>query len=294
MTPTAEPGPRCPLCTAEETVPRFEHGAYTIFACRSCRGGFAWPRLRPGELDAVYDEEYAGEYESSPLHDVGAARLRFRDLEASLRRYAPRRFEGAGRRLLDVGCASGRLARAFLERGWHADGVEILPRFAEEARSAGVVVHQGDFLRLDLAEGSYDLLTMFHVIEHLGSPFDAAVKCLSLLRPGGLLVLETPNWRGVGALLRGSKWPRITPPEHLNYFGPHSLTRLVLRAGFSEARATTVTPQIIASAARAPRPAQLVVRGGYRLASILGIGTNLQVFASKGRTPGDGAWEGGS
>lgn len=288
MTTSAAPMPHCPLCKADRTTPRFRHGAYTIFACRACRGGFAWPRLRPEELDAVYDEEYAGHYAAGTMNEVGFARVRFRELEESLRTFAPRLLEGEGHRLLDVGCASGRLAHEFLGRGWHAEGVEFLPRLAEVARSSGLTVHLGDFMRLALAEGSYDLITMFHVIEHFDSPCEAVAKCRALLRRGGLLVLETPNWRGIGALLRGSRWSHIIPPEHLNYFGPGALSGLVLRAGFSDALAQTVTPQVIESVVEAPRLAQLVVRGGYRLATLLGIGSTLQVFAFKDRLPRDG------
>ena len=281
------PRPRCPMCAADRAVPRFAHGTHTIFACRACRGGFAWPRLRPDELDEVYDEAYASRYSAGTMNEVEFGRERFRRLDRSLRELAPRLVEGSGGRLLDVGCASGRLAREFLDRGWRAEGVELLPRLAERARSEGVTVHVGDFTRLELPAGSYDLITMFHVIEHFELPLDAVVKCRDLLRPGGLLVLETPNWRGIGALLRGSRWSHIIPPEHLSYFGPRALCGLVLRAGFARARARTVTPQVIAAVSRAPRPVRLAVRGTYGLATLLGIGTTLQVFAFRDAPTGD-------
>ena len=273
--------PRCPLCGADRTNSRFRHGTYTIFACRACRGGFAWPRLRPGELEGVYDEGYADSYISGAMHEVGFAQGRFRQLEKSLQGCSVDLSKGVGRRVLDVGCGSGQFAREFLRRGWLAEGVEISPLLAGEAKSSGLTVHVGDFLRLELSKSLYDLITMFHVIEHFDAASEAATKCHSLLRPSGVLVLETPNWRGIGALLRGSRWSHIIPPEHLNYFGPAALSRLVLRAGFSGASAVTVTPQVIQAAEGAPRWAQRVVRGVYQLATLLGIGTTLQVFAFK-------------
>lgn len=281
------PAPRCPMCAADRAVPRFTHGTYTIFACRACRGGFAWPRPRPDELDDVYDEAYASRYAAGTMNEVEFGRERFQRLEKSLRKLAPRLLDGSSGRLLDVGCASGRLAREFLDRGWRAEGVEFLPRLAEQARLEGIAVHVGDFTRLELRASSYDLITMFHVIEHFEFPLDAAVKCRDLLRPGGLLVLETPNWRGIGALLRGSRWSHIIPPEHLSYFGPSALRELVLRAGFSSARARTVTPQVIAAVAPAPWPVRLAVRGTYGFATLLGFGTTLQVFAFTDASPGD-------
>lgn len=279
--------PRCPMCTANRAAPRFRHGAYTIFACRACGGGFAWPRLRPDELDGVYDAGYAETYTSGAMNDIAFTRRRFRALERSLRKNFPGVLEGQGKRMLDVGCASGHLVNEFMQRGWQADGVEMSPLLAADAGSRGLTVHVGNFLRLDLAKSSYDLITMFHVIEHFDAPAEAATKCHSLLRPGGLLVMETPNWRGIGALLRGSRWSHIIPPEHLNYFGPGALSRLVLRAGFSRARAVTITPQVIQAWERAPQLVQQFVRRAYQLATLLGIGATVQVFAFKnGRPPG--------
>ncbi len=240
----------------------------------------------------MYDGQYADRYAAGTMNEIGFGRERFVRLERTLRRLAPRLLEGRGNCVLDVGCASGRLAREFLDRGWRADGVEFLPALADRARSEGVAVRVGDFTRLDLPPSSYDLITAFHVIEHFDSPLDAAKKCRALLKPGGALVLETPNWRGVGALLRRSRWSHLIPPEHLNYFGPGSLRRLVLAAGFARAIARTVTPQVIEAVARAPRPVRLGVHFVYRLATLLGIGTTLQVFAFADGPAGEGSGEG--
>ena len=146
-------------------------------------------------------------------------------------------------------------------------------------------MHVGDFLALDLPPDAYDLVTMFHVIEHFDDPSAAVAKCHGLLRDGGVLVMETPNWRGIGALVRGSRWSHIVPPEHLNYFGPAALSGLALRGGFASAGAMTITPQVIEAVAKAPRLVARAARTAYRLASLLGVGTTLQVFAAKGARP---------
>ena len=278
---STEPVPRCPFCMADGPRPRFRHGVYTIFACRACGGGFASPRPHPAELGTVYDAKYAETYASGAMNTIDFSMRRFHDLESSLRRYFPAVLEGQRKRVLDVGCASGGLMSEFARRGWRAEGAEVSQELAAAARSKGLTVHVGDFLRLDLEEGVHDLITMFHVIEHLDDPGKVVQKCHALLRAGGVLVMETPNWRGIGALLRGSRWSHLIPPEHLNYFGPAALSSLVLRAGFSTARAVTITPQVIEAVEGTPRLVRHTVRGVYQLATLLAIGTTLQVFAVK-------------
>jgi SAM-dependent methyltransferase len=277
-----EKHPDCPLCNGGRTRPRFRHGEYTIFACNSCGGGFAWPRLGPAGLGGVYDDAYAQTYASGVMYGADFAKRRFAQLEKSLQRHAPALLNRPSARMLDIGCASGGLLAEFRGRGWRAEGVEYSEALAAQARSRGLDVHVGDFLSLPLAAGTYDLITMFHVIEHFDDPSAAVARCHDLLRDGGVLVMETPNWRGVGALLRGARWSHIVPPEHLNYFGPAALCRLVRRGGFVATRAVTITPQVIEAVAAWPRPAVDMARTAYRLAALLGLGTTVQVFARKG------------
>ena len=274
--------PACPLCAGRRTRPRFRRGEYTIFACRACGGGFAWPRLGPAGLGGVYDDAYAETYVSGVMHGADFAERRFAQLEKSLLRHAPALLSRPGARMLDIGCASGGLMAESRRRGWRPEGVEYSEALAAQARSSGLDVHGGDFLGLHLEAGSYDLITMFHVVEHFDDPTAAVAKCHALLCEGGVLVMETPNWRGIGALVRRSRWSHITPPEHINYFGPAALRRLTRRGGFTTTRAVTITPQVIEAVAAWPRLGVAVARTAYRLAALLGLGTTLQVFASKG------------
>ncbi len=274
--------PACPLCRGSRTRPRYRHGEYTIFACRSCRGGFAWPRLGRSGLGGVYNATYAETYAAGVMQSQEFARRRFEQLQHAFGRYAPTFMDPIRVRVLDIGCASGGLLAEFSRRGWRAEGVEYSETLAALARSSGLEVHVGDFLALDLPPHAYDLVTMFHVIEHFDDPSAAVAKCHSLLRDGGMLVMETPNWRGIGALVRRSRWSHIMPPEHLNYFGPAALSGLARRGGFATARARTITPQVIEALAKASRFVTGAAGTAYSLASLVGVGTTLQVFATKG------------
>jgi SAM-dependent methyltransferase len=183
-------------------------------------------------------------------------------------------------KVLDVGCASGYLLDLFRHDGWATAGVELSPAAVDFARrTLGLQVLQGDFLEAPLPPNEFDLVTMFHVIEHLPEPGAAVDKAYRLLRDKGILFLETPNWDGLGALVRGRHWSHYIPPEHLNYFGPGSLERLLRSNGFQYMRSATFTPPVLVGSAGMASPLRGMVRLAYGLANSFGRGPSLQLLA---------------
>jgi SAM-dependent methyltransferase len=137
-------------------------------------------------------------------------------------------------RVLDVGFGAGTILKAFSDRGWEAHGVETSTLAVEQARANGLrLAIEGDFLNLTLDAGSFDAVFMFELIEHLPDPRPFIERALTLLRPGGLLYLTTPNGSGLSGRLMGTAWSVARPPEHLNLFSPESIRRLVREVGFA-------------------------------------------------------------
>ena len=138
-----------------------------------------------------------------------------------------------GGRLLDVGCGNGRLLVEMRWAGWDVEGVEVDPDAARSARAHGLSVRQGAFEQLDLPEGSYDAITMDHVLEHLADPAEALAKCHALLRPGGALRIATPNLGSPAHRAYGSDWIGLDPPRHLALVNARALRATLERAGFA-------------------------------------------------------------
>jgi SAM-dependent methyltransferase len=147
-------------------------------------------------------------------------------------------------RLLDVGCGKGRFLAAARDAGWQVLGVEFSPTSAAAARLAhGVDVVSGDFLEAPL-EGDFDVITMWHVLEHLPDPAAAIGRAAELLRPGGRLVVSVPNVDSLQARLGGERWFHLDLPRHLFHFGPRSLSAMVGRAGFHVTRIGHFYPEM--------------------------------------------------
>jgi SAM-dependent methyltransferase len=137
---------------------------------------------------------------------------------------------GAGR-LLDVGCATGKFLRLMQAVGWRVSGIELDAAAAAKARGVTPDVFEGDPLAAPFAPRSFDVVTSFHVVEHLPEPRAALSRMLEWLAPGGVMIVEVPNVGGVGGRLFGRYWSGLDFPRHLTHFTPATMAAMVERAG---------------------------------------------------------------
>ncbi len=219
----------CNLCggTASTLFP----GPPRIVRCESCALATLAAFPPKGEREAAYQDSYYRE--GSGERFLGL----FERLVAGFRllrvRSILKRVPGPGA-LLDVGCGRGLLPALFRGRGWAATGTQLSRTAAEAAKSRyGVEVVVGELPELDLPECAFQVVTFFHVLEHLDRPEAYLRKARQLLAPGGLLVVEVPNFASPGFRFLGTRDFCTDYPNHLVFFTPASLSRLLSRCGFS-------------------------------------------------------------
>jgi SAM-dependent methyltransferase len=130
-----------------------------------------------------------------------------------------------------VGCGSGGALGVAQALGWQVAGVEVDAAAAKKARRFSERVHVGDLLDAPFGPGEFDVVTSFHVLEHVPDPVAAVRRMLEWLDREGLLILEVPNAGGLGARLFGRAWSGLELPRHLSQFTPETIARVVTRAG---------------------------------------------------------------
>ncbi|HET7876071.1 MAG TPA: class I SAM-dependent methyltransferase [Methylomirabilota bacterium] len=256
----------CFLCGAAEADPVWSTpdrafavpGIYAVARCRRCGFLYQRPRVRDEHLADCYPDHYPRHQEPSPrvpfkgsrgriraarwalatrlgyeaFREVGAGpltRLRARRLYRKIKWDCPPWRPGG--RYLDVGCGSGGGLGVAKALGWQVAGIEMDEAAARKARRFTEELHVGDALTAPFAPGGFDVVSAFHVLEHVPDPVAVVKRMLGWLAPGGVAIIEVPNAGGLGARLFGRAWSGLELPRHLSHFTPESLARVVERAG---------------------------------------------------------------
>jgi len=149
------------------------------------------------------------------------------------------RFRKTGR-LLEVGSGYGFFLEMASNAGWDAVGVEISSYACKVAESKGCKVYNCSLEDIPFNPESFDVIVMWDVIEHFTSPARIVHQCFNLLRPGGALILKTPNARAlvpsfapIRAIYRHFVYPANTA-EHVFHFTPENLSAMIRGAGFKD------------------------------------------------------------
>jgi SAM-dependent methyltransferase len=135
-------------------------------------------------------------------------------------------------RLLDVGCGNGSFLAMMRDAGWDVQGVEPDPvggRIAQERFGVPVIV--GTLAEARLNDQSFDAVTLSHVIEHVHNPVALLQECHRVLKPGGRLVVVTPNVESRGHQVFGEHWRDLDPPRHLYLFSLRTLRICAAKSG---------------------------------------------------------------
>jgi SAM-dependent methyltransferase len=206
------------------------------------------PLLRCGDCGLVIrnqaggQEQVRGEFEAiygNPQDEQRVQERRHPLYKEFLARYLPR----PGRnRLLDVGCGSGMFLRLARAADWDVMGTEIAEAAAQAARAAGLSVRLGSLPAADLPESSFDVVTLWNVLDFLPDPLGHLRAVRRLLAPGGLLVARVSNLTFQSVVYRAScrlrPWPRLAAPLARQCFisqvgfNARSLRSTLERAGF--------------------------------------------------------------
>lgn len=134
-------------------------------------------------------------------------------------------------KILDVGCAEGRLLKAFLEFGCQCWGVEHTSypadRFQDPERIAYL---RGELQILKLPEESFDLIFLWHTLEHMDDPQQVITRLYDLLAPNGALIVAVPNFASIEARKFGQFWFHLDVPWHKFHFNEKSLRFLAAKS----------------------------------------------------------------
>lgn len=233
-------GVACPACGHERDEERFRKEGFRFASCPACSTLYINPRPTAELLAWHYRNSAANRCfveQIFPKSEVARREQIFLPRAARLLGIC-RRHGGIGT-VADVGAGDGTFCEALTAQGGFDRilAVELSPNAARACRERGIETVESPIEEANLE--ACDVITAFELIEHLFAPGAFLAGCHRALRPGGLLVLTTPNIRGFDLLLLGDKSANLAGPSHLNYFHEASLRGLVVRHGFTVVEANT-------------------------------------------------------
>jgi 2-polyprenyl-3-methyl-5-hydroxy-6-metoxy-1,4-benzoquinol methylase len=216
-----------PLFTAGDVNFKTTDEIFTVERCATCGVAQTWPRPAEKDLGKYYPPVYY------PIRSFEEERY-----ERTIGRYQRDKIEllpaeKQDGKLLDIGCGAGYFVREARKAGYDAEGVE----FSAEAAAFGkrewnLPITVGNAQDVGFTEKSFDVVTLWHVLEHLSRPADMLATVQRLLRPNGVLVLTVPNFASPQARFFKANWYHLEVPRHLYHFDPDSLRRLLAKQGF--------------------------------------------------------------
>ena len=190
-------------------------------------------------------------------------------------------------RLLDVGCSTGALLVVAGRLGFIAEGVEPAPLAVKSARDSGLIVHQGTLEEINFLSDTFDVVTMFEVIEHVKNPFFLVKECHRILKSGGLLVLGTANTDSWTVKIQKSRWEYFNISKHgghVSFFNRNSIRILADRCGFKVESLKTGSVSFMErnnNSALIYRPLKILAELMNFPSKIFGKGHDMLVFLRK-------------
>jgi 2-polyprenyl-3-methyl-5-hydroxy-6-metoxy-1,4-benzoquinol methylase len=231
----------CPLCSSEKIFLHFrcvDHfiskEVFEVFKCHSCSFEFTRDYPEETEIGTYYESE---DYISHSDTAKGISNKIYRLVRNFMLRKKKVIIENSSGlkkgSLLDIGSGTGHFAGTMKEAGWLAKGIEVNEKVRDFSISKFGLEILSPEQMTTLAANSFDLITLWHVLEHFHDPFKYASKILSLLKPGGLCLIALPNCASYDAEYYGPHWAAYDVPRHLWHFNPATFRFFSEQAGFA-------------------------------------------------------------
>jgi len=222
----------CILCGSDKHSLIFSKDQWKIYKCDLCGLGVLNPQPGKDELTALYQNEYfQSHYDNELLSDSTEMRKRLTQETHRIRFF--RKFKKKGK-ILDIGCGRGYFLLACREKGYDVEGIDISSDAAAYVKKElNIPVHTGEVGNIELPDKIYDVITMWHSLEHTNDPNLYIQNACKWLKDEGILVIDVPNYTGYDAQKRRDEWQGWSIPYHFYHFTKDALFTLLKNHGFS-------------------------------------------------------------
>ncbi len=211
---------------------RVEHPFdFQILRCASCGLARTYPVPYDGNITTYESPEWATD---AIENETVSNRYIYRSISSEMLKEIER--EKDGDRLLDIGCGVGNLLDLARSNSWDTYGVELSQAHCKYAESIGLKVANSTLNDAGFKDGFFDAISMVHLLEHIPQPLELLKEARRILKPDGILVIDTPDISTLTARFQKERCTSLDPDCHIWQFTPKTLKCLLVRAGFTPKR----------------------------------------------------------
>ena len=231
----------CLICGSEAFQFLFEKNNCRIEKCSIC-DLVQVTNIPPMEqVEEGYDEDFFEKYYKDLESNQKRQRYVYLNFHNKVDQIEKRIIERG--KILDVGCSFGFFMDVARQRGWTVAGIDVSKYAADYAtQRLGLLVENKTIMEAKFEEKSFDVITMWYVIEHLPNPKQVLRYLSNFMKDDGLLVMGTSNVDSYRARIQGKRWRIWIPPEHLLFFSPKSMRNLLKKCNLELIDLETALP----------------------------------------------------
>lgn len=211
----------CNICNSDKSIELIRLNSFFVNKCLKC--GLVYVNPQPSKDQIV--SHYSFRYNPTPDFKYNGMKKSDKMLHVVEQKIKKGK-------LLEVGCSYGFFLNTAKNSGWDVKGIEIAKGPAEYARNLNIEIIQKELMDAKFSEDEFDVIAMWHVLEHVRDPFLNLLEINRILKKKGFLFLTIPNINSVVAKVCGKHWSWLDPPTHLYYFSPETIIKLLGKAGF--------------------------------------------------------------
>lgn len=233
---------QCPVCNAKATNKYFDvpdsryldtKREFSYFLCGVCKSLFlSGTKINSSFYNKYYGDKYY-KYDNGIKYYLESLYGKF--INSEKREILRELLKNSGRiGILDIGSGNLEFLQALDEKKYMRCGIDIYNSNFD--KNTDIMVINRDFLTYKFGQQKFDLITAWHVIEHIADPNKFISKIKSLLTRNGYAIISTPNLDGFGFRLFNGNWFHLDAPRHLVLFNNESLKKMIIKLGFSVVR----------------------------------------------------------
>jgi len=216
----------CAVCKSSERKKIYTIKGFEVVKCLSCDFVYVNPRVSNEDLPKLYSENYFNNSQYGYLEYEATAHLRKKNFERWYKDISKFLSPEKGK-VLDIGCASGYFLETLRNKGWEVQGIELDSEMIKVLHEKNIPVYTNTLNTFETSE-KYHLITLFDVLEHLPDADKTFEKLAAMLHPEGVIALITPDVSSFQHSLFGKRWFQFKPQEHIHYFSPKTLQKVIL------------------------------------------------------------------